>query len=604
MRGGLLAITILLVREACAGACSGALDCNVRECEDCRCENGHCACADGWSGSACQTPYCANRTQCSGHGNCEQGVHNITCECDAGYDGPRCSARKCNLACLHGSTPNKNCTRCRGCMGAWTGPLCSIYNHSVPVSELLATMQLNFLAAQKQLNSTLPQHPLCFFGQECVGWGIDIFDGRVAQSTLVELTVDPDDPSRRWGGYLAPQEVDFEPFVKPEPNFQDGAGAFPLPSDLVSFVNQRVGVNDGLRGIYSSSWEDIFGLYYNDTKDKALSVVQAQIGLYKMTLLQGAARPPLGRHFAATVQSLPYNYSTPDEQMLWNRFFELYGTSMVVTSISGGLLEQRSRWASPLSARLDKNHLLENARIDFTRSTGLGGHGGELDPAYAAQRTFVGQGGQPFWCYGGDPSACAESIPKWQSTLEASPVLLTYGTMPISQLLAESAATKGDLKLQTSMAAAVQKNIAMRTRQWEAVDKCPPSCNGRGHCTKPAEACTCTQTPPPKGSSCVTGDPFVGRMCSGGSGRIVGGTRPVQLSMTGQKAETHMLPCVNGSGGYINGVCSTDATGHVQVFTYMGRPCYGPWSKGINQGATSSIILKGGHHHIYTCTFL
>ena len=160
-------------------------------------------------------------------------------------------------------------------MGAWTGPLCSIYNHSVPVSELLATMQLNFLAAQKQLNSTLPQHPLCFFGQECVGWGIDIFDGRVAQSTLVELTVDPDDPSRRWGGYLAPQEVDFEPFVKPEPNFQDGAGAFPLPSDLVSFVNQRVGVNDGLRGIYSSSWEDIFGLYYNDTKDKALSVVQA-----------------------------------------------------------------------------------------------------------------------------------------------------------------------------------------------------------------------------------------------------------------------------------------------------------------------------------------
>ena len=141
-----------------------------------------------------------------------------------------------------------------------------------------------------------------------------------------------------------------------------------------------------------------------------------------------------------------------------------------------------------------------------------------MDPAYAAQRTFVGQGGQPFWCYGGDPSACAESIPKWQSTLEASPVLLTYGTMPISQLLAESAATKGDLKLQTSMAAAVQKNIAMRTRQWEAVDKCPPSCNGRGHCTKPAEACTCTQTPPPKGSSCVTGDPFVGRMCSGGSG--------------------------------------------------------------------------------------
>ena len=57
--------------------CTGALDCNARECLDCSCVNHECACADGWSGDGCATPFCNNRTDgCSGHGDCAVALRN------------------------------------------------------------------------------------------------------------------------------------------------------------------------------------------------------------------------------------------------------------------------------------------------------------------------------------------------------------------------------------------------------------------------------------------------------------------------------------------------------------------------------------------------
>ena len=334
-------------------------------------------------------------------------------------------------------------------------PNCTEYNHSVPIDSLLAALENNFLQGQAVVNSTLKQNPLCKWGQECVGWGVDIFDGRVAQSTLVTLTPDP---SKTWNGFLAPAEADFLPFTKVEPNTHtEGTGVFPLPSDFTGFVNDIVSENGGVRGIFSSPWQDVYESYYNGSEDRALSVVQAQVALYEMTL-SGSAQLNLERHFINSVQGLPDQYSTSNEQTIWNRFFELYGTSIVTSSTSGGLVEQRSRWNTWLRPDMNVEQLRSNAQRDFTQTTGLPCESGSPDSQYINNRILDSSGsGQSYWCYGGDPSTCGNgSTQAWQSTLTQNPVLLTYKTTPISELLESANVTKNNPALSTSMFNAVQ----------------------------------------------------------------------------------------------------------------------------------------------------
>jgi len=86
---------------------------NYMECSNkgiCDRTTGDCECFDGYDGAACQRASCAN--DCSGHGTC-QSIAQIAdnyfgnvyafwdkkatrgCVCDAGYDAPDCSQRKC-----------------------------------------------------------------------------------------------------------------------------------------------------------------------------------------------------------------------------------------------------------------------------------------------------------------------------------------------------------------------------------------------------------------------------------------------------------------------------------------------------------------------------
>ena len=318
-----LRLLLIFYQAQAVISCIGPGDCNDHNCADCSCVNGQCNCVGGWSGPSCTTPFCNNSSECSNHGSCQQTLHNVSCDCDTGFSGPRCSISNssCSLVCRHGGTPNEDCTSCENCLGAWGGRLCDQYDHSVPVDKLLAAMQANYVAGQQSLNATLPQHPLCIDGQECVGWGVDIFDGRVAEATVLELSVDPADESKKWHGFLAPQQVTFRPFANPQSTFS-GGGVFPLPADFQAYVESIVGPGDGLRGIYSSSWMEIFQSYFNSSADNALSVVQAQIGLFEMEITPEADNK-LEKHFVNIVQGLPANYATANERALWNRFFAL-----------------------------------------------------------------------------------------------------------------------------------------------------------------------------------------------------------------------------------------------------------------------------------------
>ena len=281
-------------------------------------------------------------------------------------------------------------------------------------------MQTNFAAVQQQLNSTI--NLLCTNRQECPGWGVDNFDGRVT-NLIMTMTPDPDNPEKLFHNFVAPQQTVFTPYVKPEANFDDGAGVFAVPSDLVSYVNSIVGRNKGLQGIYNQAWEDDLASYFQSPADEAVSVVQGQIALFEMSI-PASIQGQLDRHFVETVLALPLTYDGTDNQTLFNRFFELYGTSMIVSSKGGGLVEQRSRWKTPLIHTMDKPTLLANALIDFTSSTGLGGHGGVLNPTYAANRVVdPGNSSGGYWCYGGDPSQCGHGdTSKWQATLDSNPV--------------------------------------------------------------------------------------------------------------------------------------------------------------------------------------
>ena len=85
-----------------------------------------------------------------------------------------------------------------------------------------------------------------------------------------------------------------------------------------------------------------------------------------------------------------------------------------------------------------------------------------------------------YWCYGGDSSLCArDNITKWQDSLPANPVLLSYTTIPLSEVLALCEHTASDPNLRVTMENAVSGYLAMKKAEWAAVDKCPKSgCNG------------------------------------------------------------------------------------------------------------------------------
>ena len=149
--------------------------------------------------------------------------------------------------------------------------------------------------------------------------------------------------------------------------------------------------------------------------------------------------------------------------------------------------------------------------MNFTHTTGLTIHTGEVDPLYAQSRALeAGSGGANYSCYGGDPSECGQgSTVSWQATLPTNTILLKYTTTPVSQLLGTSTQTNGDPSLRLQMEHAVSAYLAARSAEWRQVDKCPPSCHGHGNCSWPAQQCQCVSAPP-RQSNCTVSS-FIGK---------------------------------------------------------------------------------------------
>lgn len=491
------------------GSCTGPLQCNAKNCYNCACKDSKCACSGGFSGPHCENIFCVNRTSgCSGHGDCVQTLQNITCECDKYYSGSHCEVAECQLDCKHGGTPNKDCTQCEGCKGAWSGKLCNVWNEKVPVHQLMSKLYEISNASQKMLKAQQKFNPICKQGHECVGWGIDGVSGSPTPFPVVHLSYDPTRSDKKFNRMSEPIEVVANHVVNPVWASVDGANGFPRMEDFEQHVNTvykgASPMPRGTSGIYSRDFNAVFDEFYQKSDDRALSVVRASKSYISMSLpvdpVTKTRKYYFDRHANDFINSLPPTYSTEEDKQQFRHFIESYGTSFAVSATLGGRVEQYSSFKSWMTddrfGGFTPTTLAENAKIDFYKTTGLPGSGaGTHDKGYDHSTVVL----EALNCQGGDPSInCESNFKKWSSTIGQSLVLLDYELAPISDLVA-------DPDIKRSLEAAVNEYVEEQNKKWENTNKCPKNCGSDG-------AGTCV---PGKQTSCnCKYNGIIGRMCS------------------------------------------------------------------------------------------
>ena len=493
--GLMLSLLVALSPNSFAAPCAGPLDCNGRECEDCKCVNSVCACADGWTGTTCSVPFCVNRTSgCSSHGDCEQSAKAISCACDAGWSGPRCETAVCPLKCLHGGTPDAKCTTCVGCRGAWSGKLCDAWNATFSNATVAAQLVTLKTASLKSLQTSLKYHPICKQAQECVGWGVDLGTGKVSQYPQIDLDFSGDTPS--WNGLKYPEGISLSPSQAPA--FVFDTHVFPTIADFHTYVSGLRAQQEGRIGTYADALASVEAVF-DSLSDWFPSITQATYELYNMALDPGATHTMDPAALAALETLAPTYAQDPTN---WDTFFSNWGTSVVSKSHSGGLLEFMSYASTSLvgfgaADPFSSAQLQAEAQLVFTNGTRLGGHTGAVDPRYRAH-SFPGS--HAYRVHGGEATAAPlgrSDLSAWFTSLRAAPVLTSFELLPLSAFVA-------DTELAAALDAATAAYIAKTTAPWARnISHCPPSCHAHGACAAGHghAACTCD-------------DDHVGRQCS------------------------------------------------------------------------------------------
>ena len=385
------------------GACTSPLQCNAEQCYDCVCTNGKCSCAGGFGGPNCQNAFCTNRTHgCSGHGNCQQALHNISCVCDKYFSGPHCETAQCQLDCKHGGMPNKGCTTCTGCKGAWSGKLCDKWDTSVPQATLMAQLDKITQASQQMLNDQAKFNPICKQGHECVGWGVNGVTGKPTPFPIVYLSYDPKRSDKKFNGMSEPLEVIANHVVDPVWASVDEAQSFARVEEFVQHVNSvyqgATPAPKGTSGVYSRGFADVFQDFFQKSDDRALSVVRASKSYISMSLpvdpTTHTRQYHFDRHANDFLDALPPTYSSDGDKAQFRKFIESYGTSFATSATLGGRVEQYASWKTwmtdPRMGGFDKPKLASNAKIDFYAATGLpGASGAKHDPGYDSATVTV-----------------------------------------------------------------------------------------------------------------------------------------------------------------------------------------------------------------------
>ena len=564
-------------------ACSSALDCNGAECMDCSCTAGTCSCADGWSGPDCKTPFCSDRKSCSGHGECHQTAVSMSCACDTGFSGPHCESAACGLKCTHGGVADTACTVCQGCRGGWGGKLCETWDPAFPPSSVQQQLTSLKTTSQNALLKSLEYNPICRQGQECVGWGVDLGAGAKAKFPL--LTLDFSGTTPTWHGMKYPAGTSVIPSQFPD--FSLDTQVFNTLQEFHDFVDGKWSAQQGPIGYYAQNASTTIA-QFDDPKDWFPSVTQATYELYHMTIdpdhtSPSGYSPRVDPNALAALQTVGPTYAQDPDG--WSAFFENWGTSVVLESHSGGML-QLVTWASTAlkGLGLTEEEIVAQARLLFTNATGLGHHTGALDPTFLAH--YFG----PWWsALGGDASLAPylqKDLSAWVSSITQKPTLTTFKLAPLSTFVEDAA-------LATALENATGTYIELQRAKWAPLVHCPPAC---GHLpynmTAPAGTCNASVVPAINDCTCPPAD-YWGRQCSV---FIPAPVRPVYLSCSSPHNNCDPKAAGVGLGGSLESdfagskgrkcFCLRDAQGNLTAevnYNFQQPLCYGvpqwDWSK-------------------------
>ena len=517
----------------------------------------------------------------------------MSCACDAGFSGAHCETAACGLKCTHGGVPDATCTTCQGCRGAWGGNLCDTW---AAADKGKAQQQLTTLqnVSQNALLKSLAYNPICKQGQECVGWGVDLGAGDKAKFPL--LTLDFSGTTPTWHGFKYPVGTSVIPSQFPDFTFD--TQVFNSLQEFHTFVDGKWSSQQGPIGYYDRSAEIVTG-DFDDPHDWFPSVTQAAYELYHMTIdpdhtSPSGYSPQIDPNALAALQTVGPTYDQDPDG--WNKFFENWGTSVVLESHSGGVLELVS-WASTALSELglDQEQLLTQAGLLFTNATGLGHHSGTLDPTYLAR--YFG----PWWSvYGGDATLAPylkKDLSAWIASITGKPTLTTFKLAPLSVFVE-------DQKLASALEDATSAYIKVQRAKWAPLVHCPPSCGHLPNSNVSAGTCNASAVPASNVCTCPPED-YYGRQCSV---FIPKPTRPVALACSAPHNNCDPKLVQLPLGGNLESdfagskgrkcFCHRDAVGNLKAevnYNFQQPLCFGPpvpdWSKaasGCNVGYACS----------------
>jgi hypothetical protein len=455
-------------------------------------------------------PFCSNRTGCSNHGDCDCQNSICHCACDPNFSGDRCEVTTCNVTCFHGGVCNQARTAC-DCPagGGWTGADCSTWNaSSLPSGALAARLQKLKNASLERLQSQIAKYgtTICKSGQECVGWGVDATTGTLGIGTsMLELAYED---HTSWHDLIFPKGVQVD--GSSAPSFEADTQAFLSLDDYNSFKYSLLGDNKGRAAGYTEPADVMNTHYFDNAADVSLSITQYTYALYNMKIVPDGTSPSqtmlkIDGNVLKAVSGLgPY----AEDKDNWHDFFGWWGTDVVSSARGGGILELRDLPKTVLQETYSHSLLENNAACSGQKGTRIG-PSCEIDPIYRQYLDW-----QWASCYGGIPTTCerptggkggfgfnSSTLNAWVAGLTQLPRLVDYSFTPLSPFIA-------DQHVQSIFDHAVQAYVAEK-RAADPKTGCPPTCNGRGKCTKGSRRCACTNINPNEGGSVC----WLGRQC-------------------------------------------------------------------------------------------
>ena len=197
--------------------------------------------------------FCTDRPSCSSHGDCDCVNGVCHCQCDLGFSGAHCETAACKVTCHHGGTCNTAGTACDcPASSGWSGANCTTWDPShLPNGTLAKRLQglKNSSADKLQSNIVKYGSKICKPGQECVGWGVDVTNGKMGSGVaMLDLSYDSSHSSCN---LVFPKGVTVNGFDAPDFDEPDARAFHPVgPSCTV----------DKVYAAYSSwKWPTAFG---------------------------------------------------------------------------------------------------------------------------------------------------------------------------------------------------------------------------------------------------------------------------------------------------------------------------------------------------------